>query len=263
MNIAVFYGNKDIFTRPLIEHWLQKGHTVRWSPNYSIWDNFIPDIMFFDMVTSNLVGYTNRFPETAAKVVTRMHGVGCRLNIYKAVKWEKVHDIIYVSDWLKEQCPIQKVNMHVVYNGVDLNKFYLKKSFERTYKIAYIGYLGHLKGIDKLESILKKFKKINERYTLHKALGDVKDINAWLEDKDYLIQPSNYETFCYAVAEAMAKGIRPLIAKWPGAERTWGNEFWLDDFNLTQEPERFRKIIEDKYNQIRMLNEIDTICGIQ
>ena len=264
MKIELFFGNINKFAGGLIKHWTLSGHEVRWAPNYSIWKGYKPDLMFFDTVTSNLIGYTNRFPVVPdCKVVARMHGVGCRLNLYRSVDWSKVDDLIYVSDWLQEQCPNIPTEQHVVYNGVNLDKFTLKKSFEPTYKIAYVGYSGHLKGLDEVPKIRQKFKEIDSRYEIFYALGDVNNMNEWLEDKDYLVMPSSYETFCYAVAEALAKGIKPLIAKWPGAERIWGDEFWLDDFNLErEEPEYYRHIIESRYNEKRMIEEISEICGV-
>ena len=87
-------------------------------------------------------------------------------------------------------------------------------------------------------------------------------MNEWLEDKDYLIHPSHYESFSYAVAEAMAKGIRPLINRWPGAEETWGDEFFLDDFNLEQDPERLRGIVGEKYNIKRTVKQLNEIYGL-
>ena len=115
-----------------------------------------------------------------------------------------------------------------------------------------------------MPDIVKRFKKIDSRYELHETHGKIPHdkMNEWLEDKDYLIHPSHYESFSYAVAEAMAKGIRPLINRWPGAEETWGDEFFLDDFNLEQDPERFRGIIEKKYNIKRTVKQLNEIYGL-
>jgi len=51
----------------------------------------------------------------------------------------------------------------------------------------------------------------------------------WMDQIDYLMSPSIVESFGYSIAEAMAKGIKPLIRNRPGAiwHETWRTE---DDF---------------------------------
>lgn len=270
MKIAVFHGG-DIFIQPMINDWVSKGHEVRKNPNYSVWPGFEPDIIWFEFCTSNIVAYTNNFIYKHGKaplVVCRILGVGARLNIYKSVDWTKVDHLIFISDALRNQCEngtdLSVTNIHTIYNGIDLNQFTLKKSFKPTYRLAFVGRPTPQKGADELGNILAKFKMIDQRYELYKAVGQVKHkhMNGWLEDKDYLIHPSKAESFSFAVGEAMAKGIRPLIGKWDGAEETWGNEFWLDDFNLEQDPLRFRKYIEDNYNMEEKLKQINEIVKL-
>ena len=47
----------------------------------------------------------------------------------------------------------------------------------------------------------------------------------FLEDKTYLISPSINESFGYAIAEAMARGIIPLIRNRPGVKDLWPTGF--------------------------------------
>ena len=268
MNISIFHDGGSKFWHPIAEDWLNKDHIIRHCPNYSVWRNFRPNLILFEYCNNNVFRYTNQFVKEhgkAKKVVVRAHGVGIRYNIYKFVNWDYVDDLIFVSDHLKRMTDgwdFKNTQIHIVHNGINLNRFTLKKSFKPTYKLAYVGRWVPFKGIDKLPEIVERFKKVDSRYELYCATGNIKDINTWLEDKDYLIHPSTIESFSYVVGEALAKGIRPLINKWEGAEEIWGNEFFIDDFNLEQDPLRFRKIIEDKYDQKRMIKEINKICGI-
>ena len=267
MNISVFHGG-DLFIRPFLQGWIAKGHSFRVSPNFSYWPGFDPDLLWFEMCTGNLVFYTKKDKKLQGiRTICRAHGVGIRMNIYKSVDWNKVDDFIFVSNWLKRQTngfDFGKTKLHVVNNGVDLDKFTLKKSFKPTYKLAFVAHKSVAKGYNELPAIVEKFKKIDSRYELYEANKQIKheDMNDWLEDKDYLIHPSHYESFSFAVAEAMAKGIRPLINNWLGAEETWGDEFFIDDFNLEQDPHRFRGIIEEKYNIERKKEEMNAICSI-
>lgn len=263
MNIAIFYGG-DHFVKPLAADWRDKGHNVRMNPNYSIWPDFKPDLIFFEFCNNNLVQFTRRFPKEC-RVVGRFHAVEYRMGYHRTIDWTKVDDLIFVSDLYRAGCEKEAVidtNIHTVNNGVDLKMFTLKKSFEPTYKLAFVGHLQDSKGIADLDSWVEKFKTIDSRYTLEIAAGEIpySEMNAWLEDKDYLIHPSRSESFCYAVAEALAKGIRPLIHNWPGSAKTFGAEFFYSNWNLKQDPVRFRKIIEDRYDQDRMIKEINDIC---
>jgi glycosyltransferase involved in cell wall biosynthesis len=263
MRIAMFHDG-SWFHRPLKEYWEIAGHEVKACPNYSEWGIFDPDVIFFDMCTSNLVFFSKNRIKGDKKVFCRIHGVGMRYSSYKKVDWnEKVDGIIFVNSRLKkeftENMPQVTIPMTIISNGVDLKKFTLKKNMTPTYKLAFVGRWINLKGIDLLDEIVEKFKKIDKRYEVYSATGDIPDekMNAWLEDKDYLIHPSRIESFCYAVAEAMAKGIRPLIGEWDGAAETFGDEFLIKNWNLAQDPHRIRSIISTTYDQKTMLNKIE------
>ena len=266
MNIAIFHDG-GWFHKPLKDDWESKGHNVMASPNYSIWPDFEPDLIFFDTCTANIIYYSKYIKKTCPAFV-RVHGVGIRFNHHRYVDWDKIDGAIFVNKSLKDKtysdlvfCPTPG---YVVLNGVDLKKFTLKRSFDPTYKIACVSRKIVLKNLDMVPSIMQKFKDIDERYEIHHAYGQIPhdEMNEWLEDKDYLIHPSGSETFCYAVAEAMAKGIRPLINNWSGSSETWGEDFYIDDFNLEKDPLMFRYIIEQKYNQNRMIEETNKICQI-
>jgi len=276
MNIAIFHDGGTNFFRPIAEYWRSLGHGVRDGANYSVWANWEPDLILFEFCNRNVVDFTNKWVHKYGKppkVVVRCHGVGIRYNIYKNVDFDYVDDVIFVSNWLKKQTDhwdgnsFGGVPKHVIYNGISLDKFTLKRDFELTYKIGYSGRMIGLKGVDKLPEILRKFQKeVDPRYEL--IIADPKedknrDMNQWYEKIDYLVHPSLNESFCYVVGEALAKGIRPLIGKWGSASEVWGDDFYLDDFNLERTPDRFRKIIKEKYDEVRMVQEVSQICEVK
>ena len=273
MNIAIFHDGGSRFWVPLAKYWQSLGHEVRGGANYSVWPNWEPDLILFEFCNNNVVGFTKKWVNKYGKppkVVVRCHGVGVRLNIYKNVDFNYVDEIIFVSDPLKRQTDdwdFGGVPRHVIYNGINLDKFTLKESFEPTYKIGFAGRMIQSKGVDLLPEILEKFKReVDPRYELITAVpeeGRDRDMNAWYEQIDYLVHPSLIESCGFVVGEALAKGIRPLIGRWDGASEVWGNEFFLSDFNLKQDPHRFRKIIEEKYNETRMIQEVSKICEVK
>jgi len=83
----------------------------------------------------------------------------------------------------------------------------------------------------------------------------VTDMNAWLDDMDYLLQTSFKEAFGYCVAEAAAKGIKPIIQMTLGADKIWPKEwiFQTHDkaalmFMDKYKPAEYRKFIDEHYN---------------
>lgn len=98
----------------------------------------------------------------------------------------------------------------------------------------------------------------------------VEDMNAWLEDKDYILVPSTKEAFSYATAEAMAKGIKPILNNWEGSKDTWGKyvcetqgQMLFEFLRGEYKPEEYRQYIVDNYNQDRYFKELDEFLGIE
>lgn len=64
-------------------------------------------------------------------------------------------------------------NSEVIYNGVDLEKFKLKKKIKRSYKtVGFIGSLEYKKGADLLPQIFKKINDLNNREIRFLIVGD-------------------------------------------------------------------------------------------
>ena len=132
----------------------------------------------------------------------------------------------------------------VIPNIVDTNIFYPKKRDEKDVKnILFVGTLTPVKGVD---NILKAFKKVlhkqknvrldivgdgnKKRYEkLAKSLNILdyvkfhgaksqKDIACFMQECDFLILPSLYETFGIVLIEAMACG-RPVISTTKGGPK--------------------------------------------
>lgn len=81
------------------------------------------------------------------------------------------------------------------------------------------------------------------------------DTPTWLEEiqASYLLSASYWETLGYGIAEGMAKGLKPLIYGFPGAEVLWPPEcIWYDFRELARvfcaasDAPRYRKWIEDR-----------------
>ena len=189
--------------------------------------------------------------------------------------------------------------VHIIKPGVDLEKFTLRKEKPWGYNVCMVtgdfwemkaaneGYRIfdmlvrkdpmipwklHVRGqyncrdmeITMKEHVIDSMG-IRDRITVYPA---GQDMNQWLEDMDFILVPSYKEAFSYATAEAMAKGIKPILNNWWGAEDIWPREYiysHLDEavrmFFGPREPENYRGYVQQHYDLKRMLAEYDVLLG--
>lgn len=177
--------------------------------------------------------------------------------------WDVVDDVIFLaphiqSMMMSDSRPQQGTfRQHVIPCGVNLDRWTFK---DRTdgFKIGVVSELWESKQPDLVLQIALKLKQIDKRYSIEwigkqqmyhwgKAYFDdfiehndlkikysseyVEDLDQWWENKNYVLHCSAKETYSYAVAEAMAKGIKPILHRYYGAESTWPGITWssLDD----------------------------------
>lgn len=118
------------------------------------------------------------------------------------------------------------------------------------------------------EDFMKK-AGITEHVSIQVA--QVPSMNEYFEDMDYCLIPSLKEAFGYTTAECVAKGIKPILHNWYGAEDTWPKEWMyltpdeaVDKIleGYTEEDAKgYRKYVEDHYDAKRMMAEFDKLLG--
>lgn len=159
------------------------------------------------------------------------------------------------------------MKLHDIPCGVDLNKWTFKER-QPGYNIAVVAEAWVSKGVDYVLQIALKLKQLDSRYHIY-WLGKwhdyhweeayardfieynklpitftdwVEDLDAWLEDKHYLLLGSKKEAFSYATAEAMAKGIKPVLHAFYGSRELWPGITWSGI------EEAVTRITEDRYD---------------
>ena len=184
--------------------------------------------------------------------------------------------------------------------GVNLEKFPLKTKQTDGYTIGMVlgdmwWYKNHMGGLDIFATLAQKDPRwklyirgqhepgqynpvmfdhylesrgIKDRVTL---VGPLDDMNTFYEDIDILLHPGMKEAYCYAVAEAMAKGIVAFVNNFYGSEAIWDypNLYEtheqavsgikeivpsLDRLKLSR-----RQLIEDWHNMKTMLTQLDAL----
>lgn len=296
------------FSYQLKEHWEDFGHTVLMNPEWD--DTLDSDIIFYYQSDNCLVQGSEMGLKHKGKVFAQCVDIEVWAGQPFAVNWNYVDGCFFMAEHIKEYVTQRinfKFDTPVIKPGIDLKKYSLStpKPLESRplRKIAYLVGNRRIWDVKRLDIALQMLYDLHKatdklwqlyirgtyssheqynRYCKHleKSLGlkdfifwypdRIEDINQWLEDKDFLFLPSTKEAFSYATAEAMAKGIKPVLNNWEGARDTWGkyicnsygemfDKFVEDEYK----PEEYRKYIEDNYNQDRYFKEVDDYLGIR
>jgi len=240
------------------------------------------------------------------KIVNRMIDIDMWAGHGAGVDWKGVDELIFIAPHIQRianqrfaEAGINDCSQHLVRLGVDLDKWtFREKREDKVKNIAFVGELWEIKGIDRaLRIFIQLIKQTDTNWRLHlkgtwpnsnyfyhynqnliDSCGirdlvtfhheDVEDFNEWYEQMDYLLLASIKEAFSYVTAEAMAKGIKPVIHRFYGAEAIWPEEYiWTTETEAVNmfledkyEPKKYREYIEKNYDLKRMLKEMDEIC---
>jgi glycosyltransferase involved in cell wall biosynthesis len=163
------------------------------------------------------------------------------------VVWECVSDLIVVNSWIKAHVDNYfaehgiQTKTHLIYNAVDTSQWTYKerKGNHR------IGMVCHVHPKKNLPLALEVLNHLPEEYELHIA-GAIQDpctyeylnhmaklakrkvymygqlprqqLDIWWEQMGFCLSTSLSEGNPNNVLEAMAKGIKPVVLNWPGAE---------------------------------------------
>ena len=204
----------------------------------------------------------------------------------------------HIEKKLRAEANFRHGQLELIRPGINLEKFTLKTTKTDGYQIGMVlgdmwwpkNHMGGLEifnmlGGDKWHLHIRGqheggeyWSLMYEHYIKSRGLENqvtlypqVADMNQWYEQIDILLHPGMKESFCYAVAEALAKGIKPVIYNFYGAEDIWPRKFLFNDYNeairkicepTLLEPETLRDFIAEEYRLEKMLKAIDDYLEI-
>jgi len=204
----------------------------------------------------------------------------------------------HIKDRIEEKANYG-TKLHLIEPGVNLDKFPLKTQKNDGFQLGMV--LGdmwwpknHMGGLDIFTQLYRQNKqwrfhirgqheggqywpKMYEHYIESRGIKDVvklyahvDQMNQWYENIDILLHPGMKETFCYAVAESMSKGIPTVVNKFMGAEKVWDEGMLYETHDQAvrmikqaqeADPKFIRKHIEKRYPLQSMLDKFDTLLG--
>ena len=289
-----------------IVDFLKTGHEVKicYSTNVQEVDTTIKwaDIVWLEWANELTIILTNH-PENILKdkhTICRLHSYEAFAGFASKINWQNINDLIFVAEHIKniviQQVPMlpQIVNsLHVIPNGINMDRFSFKERAKGK-KLAFIGSINYKKGPMLLLHAFRELVQMDSEYRLFIAgtfqdtryqlyfsqmmqemeLGKnvqfdgwINDINAWLEDKQYIVCSSVLEGHPVGIMEAMARGLKPLIHNFVGAKGIYPDKYlWntIPDFvsMATEEnydPAEYRNFIETNYSLEKQKNSVNMV----
>ncbi len=211
-----------------------------------------PDFAGYDMHDMDLAG---------KRIVVQPIDIECWYGHHLECKWDLVDDVIFIADHILNMVdpwtlPGRREDMrvHTVQLGVDLDKWTFKERGPG-FNVAIISEKWTSKGTDLLLQLMLKLKNMDSRWKFYwlgqrsdypweyayfddfvehhqlpvefiNILNDGRTVDDFLDDKNYLLHASHKEAWSAATAEAMAKGIKPVVHRFYGADDIWPGMTW-------------------------------------
>lgn len=229
------------------------------------------------------------------KIVCRIHGYEVYGECIMNTNWNNVDQLIIVAPHIQrifnervDLNALKKTKVDLIYCGVNTNNYPFSKK-EKGYNLGYLGFFNFKKNLPMTLDIFLQLYNMDSRYQLHLA-GQFQDSrtlnyvkyfirehaiennvhlegwrnleqkNEWFKKINYILISSIDEGLCYAAAEAMLTGIKPILNNCEGLKDHYPAKYI---FNTSKEA--VNKIINDDYcsEEYRMYIEQNYSLEIQ
>ena len=225
------------------------------------------------------------------KIICRPIDIEVWQGAQNGVDWSLVNDVIFIAPHIRDLMELPpSVKIHVIPHSVNLDR-YTFKSRKPGKDIAIVSEKWTSKGTDLILQIALRlpdykfhwlgrwsdhtweqryFEEFIEHHKLNFTFTEWIDgenaVNDFLEDKNYLLHASHKEAFSMATAEAMAKGIKPILHRFYGADKLWPGLTWssideaVEMIKGDYDSESYRQYLIDKgYITDAMMKRIDDV----
>jgi glycosyltransferase involved in cell wall biosynthesis len=270
------------FITPFFMQWIEgykrifKDHLQKWT---DVPTDLGADVTVFFWCDKKTIEYINT-KEKNGKWVVFVRRYEYYAYDLETVRWDKVDSVIVVNDFIAGMLEAKTgVKPHVIYNGVSLDKWTYRKR-EHGNRVACVGFVHMKKNYPLAMQIMSM---VPRDYELH-IVGGVQDeptleylmylayhlrinmqihgmipaneIDAWLDDKNYLLCTAITEGNPNNVIEAMAKGIKPLVHAWPGSVEQFNEHVFFTAEEAARmihpeskyDSEKYRRIVEERFS---------------
>lgn len=297
-------ANKTILG--VVKRWEADGHDVHVDMYYDNEKVEWADVVMCDYIQ----GGTCDLFHDMDNITTPVHVRGIDIDLYYAhfmgLDLNRFTSLMFINDYMR-QYAVDKyesanhkitIPIHTVPVGIETKDWkYNDKSSEHGKKIGWINNFWSGKGVGILCQVIYNILKEDREYTFEvvgncsepwlekyfeefiksndfqdrvKRINNVVSVNDWLDKMDYILSTSMKECQSLPMLEAMAKGIKPLIHNWWGADKLYPDKLVWNGVN------EIMPMLQGEYNsreyrdfviehntikkEYNLLNEILGIC---
>lgn len=249
------------------------------------------DICWFEWC-DELVAYGSKHRLAGEKkIICRIHGYEVYGDLIKNTNWKNIDDLIIVAPHIRrifeentKDINKGKLEVHTIFCGINVSKFPLNVK-NKGFNLGYLGYINFKKNIPLTLDIFKKLHDKDSRYKLYLA-GEFQDARTlsyfnyfiseyklnncvffdgwkneekkieWFKKIDYIVISSIDEGLCFAAAEAMCSGIKPILHNCEGIKDHYDKKYIFNTIDEAVEmimhyeynSLEYRKFITDNYS---------------
>lgn len=238
------------------------------------------DICWFEWCDELIIYGSKLSIASQRKVICRIHGYEVYTDYIKQVNWRNVDQLIIVAPHIRRMFEeytkdIDKGSMKTdtMFCGINIHKYPINNKI-KGFNLGYLGYINFKKNIPLTLDIFKKLHDIDSRYKLHIA-GQFQDARTlaylkyfikehklensfvfygwleqcekveWFKNINYMLISSIDEGLCFAAAEAMSSGIKPILHNCEGIKDHYDKKYIFNTID-----EAVEMIISGEYNSI-------------
>jgi glycosyltransferase involved in cell wall biosynthesis len=304
--IALLDSWKLKFAQPIKEHWESLGHTVLVNPLWS--EVSEADLIYFYQSDNQLVEFTTQKMTHRGKVYAGVIDIEAWANQPQTADWSQVDGVTFIAEHIRDMvlphiAPPPKVSL--IKPGINLEKYPLRPPNDTesrpVRRIAYVVGDKRIWDVKRFDIALMMLRDLLDStkfiwqlhvlgsYSTHEQYNDYcqhlienlqlenfviwyerqESVSKWLDDKDFFLLPSTKEAFSYATAEAMAKGIKPILGNWRSADVNWEpfycktiGQMFSKFLESDYDPRKYRQFIVDNYDEKRYLRQLDEFLEI-
>jgi len=260
------------------------------------------DICWFEWC-DELIAYGSKLPlAKEKKIICRIHGYEVYTNFINQPDWKNINDLIIVAPHIKRIFEentkyIDKggLKVHMIFCGINVNRYPLNMK-NKGFNLGYLGYINYKKNIPLTLDIFKKLHDVDSRYKLFIA-GEFQDMRTlsyfkyfineyelnnsvffdgwkneeqkieWFKKIDYMLISSIDEGLCFAAAEAMCSGIKPVLHNCEGIKDHYDKKYIFDTIDeatdmitcAEYDSKEYREFIKDNYSLEKECKQIKEI----
>jgi glycosyltransferase involved in cell wall biosynthesis len=236
------------------------------------------DICWFEWCDELLIYGSNHLLASSKRILCRLHGYEVYENLINEPNWENVDTLIIVAPHIKrlfedrmKNIDLSKLKIVLIHCGINTEKYEINEK-SNGYNIGYLGYINYKKNIPLTLEIFKNlyyensnyclylagefqdyrtlsyFKYFVKEYKLEKNIiyegwKNLKEKKEWFKKINYMLISSIDEGLCYAAAEAMCCGIKPILHNCEGLKDHYDKKYIFNSVD-----EAIQMIKSEDYN---------------